>query len=323
MVPKIPWNPGDKTDNAKTLRSGKDKGDLAGANRRPTSIVGRQFGRSTTGQSKDLKLSDNITPPAENRGKSKTQATITSFLAGGAQENKTTLLTPKLGGEPISTESTYEGASSEKSGKERSSQPGIIRSDSGTMEKRQETPSTQQHVPEIQGKDLSNIKQTRGRAEGQGRPQSLGESDKSNGKEIKNLDWSKDTGDTFYSLTEESEFSSAEGHSLNDSGSSISPEEGNASSNNELTVRQRHRQRKCIKTRSGSQEGTDFSASSGSRTLKWDYSSINLTDVACTTNKSNMGDQQPPGNNDRGDNIEAVKSDMRSEHRLWDATINI
>ncbi|KAJ1208618.1 hypothetical protein NDU88_004001 [Pleurodeles waltl] len=150
----------------------------------------------------------------------------------------------------------------------------------------------------------------RANTEEQGRPQSLGESDKSNGKEIKNLDWSKDTGDTFYLLTEESELSSTEGHSLNDSGSSISSEEGNASSNNELTVRQRYRQRKCIKTRFDLQEGTEFSASSGSRTLKWDYSSINLTDVACTTNKPNMSDQQSPGNNDRGDNIEAAKSDI-------------
>ncbi|KAJ1112714.1 hypothetical protein NDU88_000975 [Pleurodeles waltl] len=303
-------NPRDKTDNAKTLRSGKDKGDLAGANGRPTSIVGRQPGRSITGQSKDLKLDDNITLPAENRGKSKTQATITSFLAGGAQGSETTFLTPTSGGEQISTESTHGGASSEKSGKERSSQPGVIRSDSCMMEKSQEPPPAQQHVPEIQGGDLSNIKQTRGSAKEQGRPQSLRESDKSNGKEMKILDWSKDTGDKLYSLTEESEFSSAEGHSLSDSGSSISSEEGNASSNNKLTVRQRRRQRKCTKIRSGSQEGTELSASSGSKTLKWDYSSINLTDVARTTNKSNMGDQQLPGSSDRGDNIEVARSDI-------------
>ncbi|KAJ1209170.1 hypothetical protein NDU88_004548 [Pleurodeles waltl] len=311
MAPKIPRNPGDKTDNAKSLRSGRDKGDLAGVNRRPTSMVGRQLGKNTTGQSKDRKVSDNITPPAENKGKSKTQATITSFLTGGAQEIETTLLTTMLGGEQTSTEGACEGASSEKSGKERLSQSGTIRSDSGTMEKWQETPLKLQHVPEIQGKDLSNIRQTRGSAGEQGRLQNLGESDKSNGKEIKNLDWSKDTGDKVYSLTEESELSSTEGHSLNDSGSSsISSEEGNASSNNELTVRQRHRQRKCIKTRSDLQEGSEFTASSGSRTLKWDYSSINLTDIACTTNKPNMSDQQSPGCNDRGDNIEASKNDI-------------
>ncbi|KAJ1152896.1 hypothetical protein NDU88_005670 [Pleurodeles waltl] len=111
-------------------------------------------------------------------------------------------------------------------------------------------------------------------------------------------------------IPKESELSSTEGHGLNDSGSSISSEEGNASSNNELTVRQRHRLRKCIKTRSDLQEGTEFTASSGSRTLKWDYSSINLTDIACTTNKPNMSDQQSPGYNNRGDNIEASKNDI-------------
>ncbi|KAJ1119056.1 hypothetical protein NDU88_007242 [Pleurodeles waltl] len=167
-----------------------------------------------------------------------------------------------------------------------------------------------QHVPEIQGKDVSDIKQTRGSAEEQGRPQSVGERDKSNGKEIKNLDWSKDTGDKFYSLTEESELSSTEGHTLYDSGSSISSEEGNASSNNELTVRQRHRQRKCIRMRSDLKEGTELSASSGSRTMKWDYSSINLTDEAFTANKPNMNDQQPSRSMDRGDNIEGAKSDI-------------
>ncbi|KAJ1123505.1 hypothetical protein NDU88_001974 [Pleurodeles waltl] len=306
MAPKILRNSGDKTDNAKSLRSGKEKGDQAGANRRPTSIAGRQPGRSTTGQSKDLKLSDNVTPPVENRGKNKT---ITSFLAGGAQETETTLLTPMLGGEQISTEGTLGGASSEKSGKERVYQPGIARSDSGTMEKWQETPLMLQHVPEIQGKDLSDTMQLRGSAEEQGRPQSLGERDKNNGKEIKNLDWSKDTGDKFYSLTEESELGSTEGQSLNDSGSSISSEEGNASSNNELTVRQRHRQRKCIRMRSDLKEGTELSTSRGNRTMKWDCSSINLTDEAFTTNKPNMNDQQPSRSVDRGDDIEGTKSD--------------
>ncbi|KAJ1165428.1 hypothetical protein NDU88_005856 [Pleurodeles waltl] len=73
---------------------------------------------------------------------------------------------------------------------------------------------------------------------------------------------------------------------------------------------QRRRQRKCTKTRSGSQEGTEFSASSGSRSLKWDYSSIDLTDAARTMNRSNMGGQQLLGSNERGDNNEGAKSDI-------------
>ncbi|KAJ1139015.1 hypothetical protein NDU88_005393 [Pleurodeles waltl] len=190
----MPRNPGDKTDSAKALRSGKDKGDMVGANRRPTSIV------------------------------------------GGAQGSETTPLTPTSGGEQTTTESTRGGASSEKSGKETSSQPGAIRSDSCTMERRkekdpaisQESPLVQQHVSATQGGDLSNIKQTRGSAEEQSMSQSLIGSDKGNEKEMKLLDWPKDTGDKFYSLTEESDFSSAEEHSPSDSGSSISSEEGNA-----------------------------------------------------------------------------------------------
>ncbi|KAJ1157253.1 hypothetical protein NDU88_009968 [Pleurodeles waltl] len=48
-------------------------------------------------------------------------------------------------------------------------------------------------------------------------------------KETKPLDWAKDSGDTFYSLTEESDLSSGE-HGLSESGSSISSEMVNISS---------------------------------------------------------------------------------------------
>ncbi|KAJ1157527.1 hypothetical protein NDU88_010234 [Pleurodeles waltl] len=303
--------------SAKILRSGKDKGDMIGANRRPASMVGRQPGRNTIGQGKDLKSDDNIIPLPENRGKSKTQATITSFLAGVIQESETTLLTPTSGGDQTTTESSRGGASREKTCKETVSQPGSIGSDSCMMERRkekdpvtsQECPPAQQHVTATQGGDLSNIKQTRGSAEEQSTSQSLRGGYKGNEKEMKMLDWTKDTGDKFYSLTEELDFSSAEEHSPSDSVSSISSEGGNASSNNELTVWQRRRQRKCTKTRSGSQEGTEFSASSGSETLKWDYSSVNLTDVTRSTDMSTMGGQQL-GNNDRGGNNGGAKSDI-------------
>ncbi|KAJ1218545.1 hypothetical protein NDU88_006123 [Pleurodeles waltl] len=138
--------------------------------------------------------------------------------------------------------------------------------------------------------------------------QSPGGRDKENEKEMKILDWAKDSGDKFYSLTEESDFSSDDEHSPSESGSSISSERGNASSSNEPTVRQRRRQRKCTKTRSGSQEGTKFSASSGSKTLKWDYYSISLTDITRTTDISDMGGQQLV-NNDMEENNGGTKSD--------------
>ncbi|KAJ1088363.1 hypothetical protein NDU88_001520 [Pleurodeles waltl] len=286
MVPKMARNAGDKADGAKTLRSGNDKGDLTGANRRPVSTMGRQTGRNITSQGKDVKVDDNIIPLLENRGKSKTQATITSFLAGGTQESGTTLITPTSGEGQTATESSLGGASSEKTFKEAEPQPGggeLVGSDSCTMVRRkekdppisQECPPAQQHATVMQGEDLSNIKPTQDIVDVQNVLRSPGGGDKENEKEMKILDSAKDTGDKFYSLTEESDFSSADEHSPSESASSISSERGNASSSNEPTVRQRRRrQRKCTKTRSGSQEGTEFSASSGSKTLKWDYSSI-------------------------------------------------
>ncbi|KAJ1174714.1 hypothetical protein NDU88_000007 [Pleurodeles waltl] len=106
--------------------------------------------------------------------------------------------------------------------------------------------------------------------------------DKKIEKELKPLDWAKDSGNKFYSLTEESDLSSGE-HSLSKSGSSVSSETRNVSSSNEPTVRQLRRQRKCTKIWSGLQEGTEFSTSIGSKTLKWDYSGIILTDTPTTS----------------------------------------
>ncbi|KAJ1206462.1 hypothetical protein NDU88_001867 [Pleurodeles waltl] len=50
MAPKMARNSGDKAEGAKMLRSGKDKGDPAGVNRRPVSTMGRQTGRNITSQ---------------------------------------------------------------------------------------------------------------------------------------------------------------------------------------------------------------------------------------------------------------------------------
>ncbi|KAJ1176917.1 hypothetical protein NDU88_002184 [Pleurodeles waltl] len=281
-------NSGDKADGAKILRSGKDKGDPTGANRRPFSTMGRQTGRNITSQ-------------------------------GGTQESGTTLITPTSGEGQTATESSLGGASSEKIYKEAAPEPGgggLVGSDSSTMVRRkekdppisQECPPALQHATAMQGEDLSNIKPTWDIVDVQNISQSPGGGDKENEKEMKILDWAKDTGDKFYSLTEESDFSSADEHSPSESGSSISSERGNASSSNEPTVRQRRWQRKCTKTRSGSQESTKFFASSGSKTLKWDYSSISLTDVTCTTDISAMGGQQSV-NNDMGENNGGMKSD--------------
>ncbi|KAJ1161898.1 hypothetical protein NDU88_002378 [Pleurodeles waltl] len=281
--------------------------------------MGRQTGRNITSQGKDLKVDDNITSLSENRGKSKTQATIMSFLSGGAQESGTMLITPTSGEGQTATESSLVAALSEKTSAETAAQPGgggLVSSDSCAAVKRkekdppisQEWPPAQQHATATQGEDLSNIKPTRDIVAVQNILQSPGGREKENEKEMKILDWAKDSGDKFYSLTEESDFSSADEHSPSESGSSISSERGNASSSNEPTVRQRRQQRKCTKTRSRSQEATEFSTSSGSKTLKWDYSSISLTDIKRTTDISAMGGQQSV-NNDMEENNGGMKSD--------------
>ncbi|KAJ1202688.1 hypothetical protein NDU88_006485 [Pleurodeles waltl] len=89
------------------------------------------------------------------------------------------------------------------------------------------------------------------------------------------LDWSKDGGDKFYSLTEDSDTTSS-GHNLSETGGSISSESGSISSTAESTVRQQWRQWKGLKTRASIRDGAELSAQS-SNTLKWDYSGTNLT----------------------------------------------
>ncbi|KAJ1189834.1 hypothetical protein NDU88_006576 [Pleurodeles waltl] len=106
--------------------------------------------------------------------------------------------------------------------------------------------------------------------------------DKITEKDLKTSDWAKDSSDKFYSLTEESDLSSGE-HSFSESGSSETSETGNKSSSNEPTVRQLRRRRKCTKVRPDPQEGLEFPTSTGSRTLKWDYSGIRLTDTPTTS----------------------------------------
>ncbi|KAJ1179774.1 hypothetical protein NDU88_005008 [Pleurodeles waltl] len=88
----------------------------------------------------------------------------------------------------------------------------------------------------------------------------------------KSTDWSQDGGDTFYSLTEESEAGS--------SGCDLREEDGNASSTAESlssavgpTVGPQRWQRKCLNSRIG----TEDSPGECAETLKWDYSGIRLS----------------------------------------------
>ncbi|KAJ1187118.1 hypothetical protein NDU88_003897 [Pleurodeles waltl] len=94
-------------------------------------------------------------------------------------------------------------------------------------------------------------------------------------KDGKNIDWSKDGGDNFYSLTEDSEAVS--------SGYYLSEEDGSVSLENEIlsvgvgpTVKLQQRHRKRIKSRAGSAGGAD-SPERCAATLKWDYSVIRFS----------------------------------------------
>ncbi|KAJ1219274.1 hypothetical protein NDU88_006843 [Pleurodeles waltl] len=101
-------------------------------------------------------------------------------------------------------------------------------------------------------------------------------------------DWGKDSSDKFYSLTEESDLSSAD-RSFSESDESESYEAGNKSLNCEFTVRQ-IRQRKSTKPHFGSQECHENAASMSGRTLRWDYSGISLTDTPTAGNQGSVND---------------------------------
>ncbi|KAJ1100327.1 hypothetical protein NDU88_005413 [Pleurodeles waltl] len=94
--------------------------------------------------------------------------------------------------------------------------------------------------------------------------------------------WGKDNSDKFYSLTEESDLSSAD-RSLSESDESESYEAGNKSLNCEFTVRQ-IRQWRSAKPHSDSKECHENAASMSGRTLRWDYSGIGLADTPTVGN---------------------------------------
>ncbi|KAJ1082403.1 hypothetical protein NDU88_002571 [Pleurodeles waltl] len=104
------------------------------------------------------------------------------------------------------------------------------------------------------------------------------------GKDLQSVEWGKDNSDKFYSLTEESDLSSGE-HSLGGSEDSETSETEDKTSSNEPTVRQLRRQCKAVKTRPCAQGSPENPLSSGSRTLKWDYSGIGLADSSSITNQ--------------------------------------
>ncbi|KAJ1109396.1 hypothetical protein NDU88_006757 [Pleurodeles waltl] len=227
MAPKTIRNYGDKSEGARTKRIGRDKGETVGLSKRLASITGKAAGKNTSGLMKDAKMSDNTTPPLEIKMKSKSQPTITAFLAD---------------------RSKHWGDQSEE-----------------------ETISTTALTVESDG-STNPI-----------------ESPKKLHKASLLTDWGKDSSDKFYSLTEESDLSSAD-RSLSESDESESYEAGNKSLNCEFTVRQ-IRQRKSAKPHSDSQECHESVASMSGRTLRWDYSGISLADTPTAGNQGPINDR--------------------------------
>ncbi|KAJ1149634.1 hypothetical protein NDU88_002441 [Pleurodeles waltl] len=102
-------------------------------------------------------------------------------------------------------------------------------------------------------------------------------------------DWGKDNSDKFYSLTEESDLSSADhSHSYSDESESYGAD--NKSLNCEFTVRQ-IRQRRSAKPHSDSQESHENATSMSGRTLRWDYSGISLADTSISGNQGSVNDR--------------------------------
>ncbi|KAJ1143411.1 hypothetical protein NDU88_009720 [Pleurodeles waltl] len=63
MAPKATRNPGNKTEGVEATRVGRDKGELAGVNKRLTSIAGKPAGKNMLSLWKDAKMSDSTTTP--------------------------------------------------------------------------------------------------------------------------------------------------------------------------------------------------------------------------------------------------------------------
>ncbi|KAJ1143521.1 hypothetical protein NDU88_009829 [Pleurodeles waltl] len=299
MAPKAFRNPGDKNEGTKTTRIGRDKGEPAQVNKRLTSLAGKTVGgKNMPGLGKDVKTSDSITPSLEIKGKGKSQSTIMTFFAGGALDSVS--VTPssenkdKLGEEFTLPNITSKELCIENN--ESSVKPiqniDIMSEIKGRESREKEFgPPMRNNHPQTQQFDQSEHPEPRNREgnviltgpimervdqhEAHGSPKRWG---KNTGKDSQLMDWGKDSSDKFYSLTEESDPSSI-GYSLSESEDSEISATGNISSSNEPTVRQPRRQRKSVKIRPCSQEGSENSMSMGGKTLKWDYSGVGLADT--------------------------------------------
>ncbi|KAJ1215866.1 hypothetical protein NDU88_003473 [Pleurodeles waltl] len=136
------------------------------------------------------------------------------------------------------------------------------------------------------------------------------------GRGAKITEWSRDGGDKFYSLTEDSEAISSVCNQREAEGS-ISSESERASSAVGPTVKSQRQHRKCIRSWSGSTGGADLSGRSATA-LKWHYSEIRLTSLE----KDPKADTPP--NVDAGENCQSapinntVSTDAKMLQMIYD-----
>ncbi|KAJ1096874.1 hypothetical protein NDU88_002005 [Pleurodeles waltl] len=311
MAPKVSRNLGDKSEGAKTTRTGRDKGESAGLNKRLMSTTGKAAGKNTSGSMKDAKMSDSTTSLLESKLKGKNQFTITAFLAGGVQGTSIVNAIPSpenswSGKEPTALKLNIENK--DHCDKSIESPSEIQDSNRETREKAlglpgngqlqiQQTDQSEQFDYQNKGKIGSPSGPT---AEEDDSTICLGSPKKwdkimGGGGNPQLTDWGKDSSDKFYSLTEESDLGSAD-CSFSENDASETSEAGNKSPSGEFTVR-KVRQRKIVKSRSGLQEGSENTASMSGRTLRWDYSGIGLADTSIVGNQSPVNDENE---SDRG-----------------------
>ncbi|KAJ1201637.1 hypothetical protein NDU88_005443 [Pleurodeles waltl] len=289
------------------VRIGRDKGEAAGLSKHLASTTGKAVGKNMSGLSKDAKMNDNTTPPLEMNVKSKSQSTITAFLSGGGQDSSSTHVTP-------SPESNVQG---------KETTPLYISDKEPCIENKDLPAKSAQYIDNLSDtQDINRVVREKVYGPpGSGQLQ-IQQSDRSKhwgdqreeetisitGSAVKNdsstnpiespkkqdnisllTDWGKDNSDKFYSLTEESDLSSAD-HSHSDSDESESYEAGNKSLNCEFTVQQ-IRQRRSAKPHSDSQECHENATSMSGRTLRWDYSGISLADTSTAGNQGSVNDR--------------------------------
>ncbi|KAJ1198641.1 hypothetical protein NDU88_002480 [Pleurodeles waltl] len=268
MAPKAIRNPGDKTEGVKAARVGRGKGELPGVNKRPTSIAAKPTGENMLSLGKDAKISDSTTtPPLEIKAKGKSQSTITTFLAGGAQDSRSANITLPSEINMLGKEPTLLSTSIKKV---------CTVNNDPLIKLRQGTES----VSEIE----DNHRETREKEFCP--PAGNKQSQVQQFDQFEQLEHQGGEG-----AVKESDLSSGD-HSFGGSDDSETSEAENKSSSNVPTVRQLRRHRKSLKIRPCSQECLENLTSTGGRILKLDYSGIGLADAPSITNQGSVNDNK-------------------------------